>query len=49
MPKPGIYSPDRMCGDGLSICMDKAMDRWEALVRYDTEIREAAAKLLPFG
>jgi hypothetical protein len=25
------------------------MTRWEALVRYDAEIREAALKLLPFG
>jgi hypothetical protein len=25
------------------------MTRWEALVRFDDEIREAAAKLIPFG
>jgi len=25
------------------------MDRWEALVRYDPEINEAATKLLPLG
>jgi hypothetical protein len=25
------------------------MTRWEALVRYDDEIREAALKLIPFG
>jgi len=25
------------------------MTRWEALVRYDDEIREAATKLMPFG
>lgn len=25
------------------------MNRWEALVRYDDEIREAAATLIPFG
>ncbi|MEH2486452.1 hypothetical protein [Bradyrhizobium sp. AZCC 2230] len=25
------------------------MTRWEALVRYDDEIREAAAKLIQFG
>lgn len=25
------------------------MTRWEALVRFDDEIREAAARLLPFG
>src|SRR4051812_46733609 len=25
------------------------MTRWEALVRFDDEIREAAAKLIPYG
>jgi len=25
------------------------MTRWEALVRYDDEIRQAAARLMPFG
>ena len=25
------------------------MTRWEALIRFDDEIREAAAKLIPFG
>jgi hypothetical protein len=25
------------------------MTRWEALVRFDDEIRDAAAKLMPFG
>ena len=25
------------------------MTRWEALVRYDSEIREAATQLMPFG
>src|ERR1700733_12434517 len=25
------------------------MTRWEALVRYDPEIREAATQLMPFG
>ncbi len=25
------------------------MTRWEALVRFDEEIRQAAMKLMPFG
>ena len=31
------------------VAIDVQMTRWEALVKFDDEIREAASKLIPFG
>jgi hypothetical protein len=44
-----LHGTIAVANNAPGVSSDRTMTRWEALVRFDTEIREAAEKLLPFG